>query len=95
MMPNRDRVVLPLAGSYNVTSTFAAGIGTGYKAALDDIGGTSELALGLFVTYAYSAGVSFGSSWVHGKLVAGEASLPNGTSGVDFRALHVWVSVTR
>lgn len=95
MTPNRDRMLLPVAASFAVTRPFALGIGTGYKVALHDIDGTSEMALGAFATFSVSPALAFGTSWIHGKLVAGDASLPDGASGVDFRALHFWISATR
>ncbi len=95
MPRNRDRLLLPFAGSYAVTKAFALGLGTGYKVALDDVGGTSEMALGVFATYTVSPALAFGTSWIHGKMIAGDASLPDGASGLDFRALHFWISATR
>lgn len=94
MPANRDRLWLPFLFMYGVGGGLSLGLGTGFKAAFDDIGTTYEVALGAVAQYAVSSDLVFGGSWVHGKMLGGDAVIPEGASGVDFRALHLWVSTT-
>lgn len=94
MAKNRDRVFVPL----NVTipiHPLTLGLITGIKGPLDDFDKSYEIAAGAFVAVAVNDSVSLSASWVHGKLFGGEAVIPDGTSGVDFRALQVWLTITR
>jgi hypothetical protein len=94
-MPNRDRLWLPVSGTYMIAGGFSAGLTTGFKAPLDDIGDSYEIAAGVVAQYAYSPQLSFGASWVHGKLFGGDAVLPDDMSGIDSRAVQLWLSATR
>jgi hypothetical protein len=94
MSPNRDRLWLPVVASVRAGNGVAVGATTGFKAPLDDVGGAYEVAAGVMIQYTPSSELSFGASWVHGKLVAGDA-LPADTTGFDSRALHIWISATR
>lgn len=95
MVPNRDRLWLPVSGMVTLGHGISAGAGTGLKAPLDGTFDDSyEIAAGLLAGYAATANLSLGASWVHGKLIAGDAALPGGTDGFDSRALHVWATAT-
>jgi hypothetical protein len=93
-MPNRDRLWLPVSGMYNVSGGLSFGASTGFKTPLDDVSAGYEIAAGLLAQYAYSPAVSFGASWVHGKIVGGSQALPDDTSGLDSRAIQLWISAT-
>lgn len=95
MTPNRDRAWLPVSGMVAVAGGFSVGASTGFKAPLDStLSDSYEIALGAVATYAYSPSLSFGGSWVHGKLIAGDTALPAGTDGVDSRAFQLWATGT-
>ncbi len=90
-----DRLFVPLNASLPVGGGVSVGVITGFKAPLDDLAARYELAAGAFVQYVVSPSVAFAASWVHGTLVGGDAALPDDTSGVDRRALQIWVTITR
>lgn len=92
---NRDRIWLPVSAMYAVGGGVALGVGTGFKAPLDDLDDSFEIAAGLLVQYAVSPSIGLGASWVHGKLGGGDAVLPPGTSGFDTRTVQVWMTATR
>lgn len=94
MPANRDRLWLPFLFMYGVGGGLSLGVGTGFKAAFDDIGNTYEVAVGGVAQYVVSPALTLGGSWIHGKMLGGDAVIPAGESGVDFRALHLWVSTT-
>ncbi len=78
-----------------VAQGFSAGAAVGLKAPLDDTAGDGyEIAVGVLATYAPSSAALVGASWIHGKLLGGSAALPAGTSGIDSRACHVWITAT-
>lgn len=93
-MPNRDRIWLPVAGMYPVTGGLSLGLSTGFKAPLEDMRENYEIAAGLLAQYTYSPALILGASWVHGKIVGGSMALPDDTSGLDSRALQLWLSAT-
>jgi len=95
MTPNRDRLWLPVSGMVAVAGGLSVGASTGFKAPLDStLGDSYEIALGAIATYSYSPVLSFGASWIHGKLIAGDTALPAGTDGVDSRAFQLWATGT-
>ena len=89
-----DRLWLPVTAAYAVTPAASVGVGTGLKGPLDGFGDRHEVALGAFATYTISPALALGGSWVHGKIIGGDAAVAPGTSGLDFRAIHLWVTVT-
>jgi hypothetical protein len=89
--PNRDRLWLPVVAFYPVAPGLSLGIGTGFKAPLDDIAGAFEIPAGLLAQYAISPALGLGASWVHGKSIGGDAVMD---TGLATRALNVWLSVT-
>lgn len=91
---NRDRLFLPVSAMYRLAPSASLGVTTGFKAALDDVAGSYEIAAGALCQYTFSPMWSAGASWVHGKIIGGDAAVPAGTSGVDFRALQLWVTMT-
>ncbi len=93
--PNRDRLWLPFVFMYRVSGGLSLGVGTGFKAPFDDISGSYEVALGAIAQYAVSPSLSLGASWVHGKILGGNAVIPDDKTGLDYRALQLWVSWTR
>ena len=96
MVPNADRLWVPISATIAVAGGLGIGLGTGLKAPLDDtFGDAYEIALGAFATYTVSPALSLGASWIHGKLLGGKTALPDGTDGIDSRAIQVWVTVTR
>jgi hypothetical protein len=92
---NRDRLLVPLSALVLVSPPLSLGVGTGFKAPLDDVGGGYEVALGAIAQVALTPEWTAGASWVHGKIVGGDAAVPEGTSGVDFRAIQAWITYTR
>ena len=92
---NRDRIFVPINVSTPIAGGLTLGLITGFKSPLDDIDKGYELAAGAFASYAVNDSVALSASWVHGKIVGGDAAVPDGTSGVDSRALQLWVTITR
>jgi hypothetical protein len=92
---NRHRLFLPISAMYRLAPAVSLGIATGFKAALDDVVGSYEIAAGALCHYTFSPTWSAGASWVHGKIVGGDMALPAGASGVDYRALQLWLTLTR
>ena len=90
-----DRIFVPFNASLPVGGGLTLGLITGFKSPLDDIEAGYEIAAGAFVAYQASPSVGFAASWVHGKIIGGDAAVPDGTSGVDSRALQIWVTITR
>lgn len=91
---NRDRYWLPVAASYGIVPALSVGVVTGLKGTMQSAGDTYEIALGATLQGAPSRRVALGASWVHGKLVAGDAALPGGARGRDSRAVQVWLTLT-
>jgi len=95
MVPNRDRLWLPVSAMIAVVGGLAIGASTGLKAPLDGTFSHSyEIALGAVATYAYSPALLVGASWIHGKLIAGDAARPAGVDGIDGRAFQLWITAT-
>lgn len=95
MTPNRDRLWLPVSGMVAVGGGVSVGASSGFKAPMDStLGKSYEIALGAVATYAYSPALSFGASWIEGKLIAGDAALPAGMDGIDSRAFQLWATGT-
>lgn len=92
---NLDRVFVPVNVSLPIAPGFTLGLITGFKSPLDDLSTRYELAAGAFASYAVNDSVAFSASWVHGKVAGGDDALPAGTSGLDSRALQLWVTITR
>jgi hypothetical protein len=90
-----DRLFVPFNATFPVSSAMSLGVITGFKSPLDDIGDGYEIAAGAFVQYVATPSVSLAASWVHGKIIGGDAALPGDASGVDSRALQIWVTITR
>ncbi|MDQ3368554.1 MAG: hypothetical protein M3680_24260 [Myxococcota bacterium] len=90
-----DRIFVPITASIPVAGGLAVGVITGFKAPLDDIAARYELAAGAFVQYVASPSIAIAASWVHGTLIGGDAALPEDTSGVESRAVQLWVTITR
>jgi hypothetical protein len=94
MMPNKSRIWLPVAGSYEVIENLSLGLSTGLKTPVTDFRDDYEVPAGAFAQYAYDKRWTFGASWVWGKIVGGTETLPDDDMGVDFRALQLWLSAT-
>lgn len=92
---NRDRLYLPVSAMVRLAKPASVGLATGFKAALDDVSGTYEIAAGALFQYTFSPAWSAGASWVHGKIVGGDMTLPASASGIDYRALQLWLTLTR
>jgi hypothetical protein len=95
LVKNRDRVFVPINVSTSIAPGLTLGLITGFKSPLDEIGKGYELAAGAFASYAVTDSVAFSASWVHGKIAGGDEAIPEGTSGVDSRAIQLWVTITR
>jgi len=93
---NRDLYYLPVLATYKLQPALAAGLGTGIKGSLNDLGGSWEIPLGVIATYAIDPKITIGASFVFGKLVGGAddppAPAPPAT-GPDYRGTQVWVVV--
>ena len=94
MAPNRDLLWLPASVGYQITPRLVAGIAGGLKGPLDGLSDGYEIALGANAQFAVTPRSTVGASWAHGKIIGGEAALPVGTHGLDFRALHVWLTTS-
>lgn len=92
---NHDRIFVPINISTQVAPGLTLGLITGFKSQIEDIGTHYELAAGAFASYAATDSVSFAASWVQGKIAGGDDALPAGASGVDSRAIQLWVTITR
>lgn len=92
--PNRDRLWLPVTASVALGGALTGGLGTGFKAPLDDVGGAYEVAAGVFATYTVSPALLLGGSWIHGKILGGDEVIADDRHGYDYRALDLWVSAT-
>jgi hypothetical protein len=68
------------------------GVGSGFKARLDDVAGAYEVPLGLLAQLAVTPRLMLGASWVHGKFLGGPDVA--GT-GLDGRAVNVWLVTTQ
>ena len=90
-----DRMFVPITASVPVGRSLSVGLITGFKSPLDDVGDGYEISAGAFVQYVASPSVAVSASWVHGKIIGGDAALPDDASGVDSRALQIWVTITR
>ena len=90
-----DRLFVPLNAAVPVNRALSLGLITGFKSPLDNLGDGYEIAAGAFVQYVATPSVSLAASWVHGKIIGGDAALPGDASGVDSRALQIWVTITR
>ncbi|MDQ3340931.1 MAG: hypothetical protein M4D80_37720 [Myxococcota bacterium] len=90
-----DRIFVPFNVSALVGGGVSLGLITGFKSPLDDIEASYEIAAGAFVTYQATPSLGFAASWVHGKIIGGDTAVPEGTSGIDSRALQIWVTITR
>jgi hypothetical protein len=90
-----DRIFVPFNATFPVSSRLAFGLITGFKSPLDNVGDGYEIAAGAFVQYVATPSVSFAASWVHGKIIGGDDALPGDASGIDSRALQIWVTITR
>ncbi|MBA3538524.1 MAG: hypothetical protein H0T79_02745 [Deltaproteobacteria bacterium] len=93
MTPNRDLVFVPAVLAYKVTPAFAVAVATGVKGPIEGFGKGYEVAVALGLQVAISPTVGVGGTWAHGKITGGEATLPD-DNGFDFRALHLWVTLT-
>lgn len=89
---NKDSVWLPILLQYKATPELTVGLGSGIKGPLDGFGEAWEMPLGVPVTYALSSALSLGASWTFGKLLGGG---PEGSTGADYRAVHLWATWTR
>lgn len=92
MPPNRDLLWFPVIASYALGGGVSASVAAGVKGPLASLGERYELALAGGFTYAITPSWTLGGTWAHGKLVAGDAVLPEGTRGRDLRAIHLWVT---
>lgn len=92
---NPDRAWLPLELRVHVGHGVALGAVTGAKSTFDDPEGTYEVAAGLLAEVAVARDISVGASWVHDQLLAGNVARPDNMSGIDSRALQLWVSARR
>lgn len=88
---NLDRFFLPLAAAYKLTPAFAVGVATGIKGPFDGFTDRYELAAGISAQYTICPTLTAAASYAHGKLVAGDAALPDGSRGRDSRAIHLWL----
>jgi hypothetical protein len=94
MTPNRDRLWLPITAHYTVGRGVALGVGSGLKGPIAELDAGYEIATALLAGYTHSPTLSFGMSWVHGKMLGGELALPGDARGIDSRAVNVWASAT-
>ncbi|HLL21306.1 MAG TPA: hypothetical protein VK427_04200 [Kofleriaceae bacterium] len=92
MVPNRDRLWLPVSGMYKVAGGLSLGLSTGFKTSFQEAGDNYEIAAGALAQYTVSPMLTLGASWVHGKIAGGSVAVPDGTNGYDSRAVHVWAS---
>jgi hypothetical protein len=92
---NPDRFFLPFELTVDVTSRVLVGALAGGKTAVDDPEGTYELSVGAMAEVAVARDIAIGASWVHGQLLAGNVARPNDMSGIDSRALQIWLTARR
>jgi hypothetical protein len=91
MASNRDRLWLPVVAFHPVVGGLSLGLGCGFKAPLDAVRRDHEIATGVLAQYAHSPRLGIGASWIHGKMLAGDGVM---ATGLDGRAVNVWVSAT-
>jgi len=92
--PNRDLLWLPTSVAYKLTSELSVAVAAGLKGPIEGFDEGFEIAVGTSTQYALSNAVTIGGSWAYGKLIGGDATLPAGTRGHDFRALQSWVAMS-
>jgi hypothetical protein len=92
---NPDRAWLPFEVRVGVTRRVVLGVMTGAKTTFDDPEGTYEVAAGALAEVAVTRDMAIGASWVHGKLLAGNVARPDDMSGIDSRALQIWLTARR
>jgi hypothetical protein len=92
--PNRDILWLPASVAYKLDSKLSIAIAAGIKGPFQGFDERFEVAVGVSAQYALTRASTIGASWAHGKLVGGDAVIPDGTTGLDFRAIHIWLTTT-
>lgn len=92
LAPHRDQLWVPLALGVKLTPAVATGAGTGVKGPLANLAHEWSVPLGVFAQVAVTPEITLGSSFVFGKIAAGDAIMG---AGPDGRAVQVWIAVTR
>jgi hypothetical protein len=93
---NRDLYYVPVLATYKLVPALTAGLGSGVKGSLNDLGGSWELPLGVVATYAIDRRVTVGASFVFGKLLGGADDPPApapAATGADYRGAQLWIVV--
>lgn len=96
MVPNTDQLYLPIGLFYKLAPVFGVGIGSGIKGPLGGFthfGDKFTVPLGVNALVTVDPAFAIGASFTFGKLV-GASALADGTTGADFRAIHVWFNYT-
>jgi hypothetical protein len=93
MAPHEDQLLLPLGITQKVTKQFSLGVGTGIRGPLKHLGTHYAIPAGVVAQFALDSHVTFGSSFVFGRIVGGDG-LMNPDAGTDSRALQMWLSVS-
>jgi hypothetical protein len=93
MAPHEDQLLLPIGITQKVTQQFSLGVGTGIRGPLKHLGTHYAIPAGVVAQFALDSHVTFGSSFVFGRIVGGEG-LMNPDAGTDSRALQMWLSVS-
>lgn len=92
--PDRDRLFLPASVGYKLTPELTIALAAGIKGPVQDFAERYEIAVGVSAQYALSPAYTIGGSWAYGKIIGGDAALPAGTRGLDYRTIHVWLAMT-
>jgi hypothetical protein len=93
MTPHESQLLLPIGIVQKVTPKLSFGAGTGVRGPLNDLGSRYAIPAGVLVQYALDPHVTFGSSFVFGR-IAGGSGVMNPDPGVDSRALQMWLNVS-
>lgn len=92
MAPHESQLLLPIGLTQKLTSKLSIGAGTGVRGPLNALGTRYAIPAGVLLQFALDPHVTFGSSFVFGRIVGG-TELMNPEPGPESRALQMWLSV--
>jgi len=92
MAPHESQLLLPVGLVQKLTPKFSVGVGSGVRGPLNALGTRYAIPAGVLVQFALDSHVTFGSSFVFGRIVGG-SELMNPEPGPESRALQMWLNV--
>jgi hypothetical protein len=92
MAPHESQLLLPIGLVQKLTPKLAVGVGSGVRGPTSALGTRYAIPAGVLVQFALDSHVTFGSSFVFGRIVGG-SELMNPEPGPESRALQMWLNV--